>query len=349
MAGPTPSWNTVPLFGTWRNYDGTLKAGNYKVTSAVRVTNATDDVIVPAGLVASGALNEKESTGGGKTYSLYADVPASDDPDNDVRGWQLTVEVTFKDSPGEKYVIDTPLSAATGNPPGINLRKVLLPQTIPVPATVFIKGVPGGLAVYDADGDVVDAAGNKVIGGGGGLTSVASADITDATATGRSLLKATDATNVRTLIGAGTSSLALGTTGTTAKAGNYVPAWAEITSKPTTFAPVIGTGATDAKAGNYVPAWTEVTGKPTTFTPSAHTHTAADLSGVVKTVNGGAPDAAGNVTVAAGSPTLANLPAGSVLYTATTSRPTSRTDVMVIFTGADPGSAALDNDMWWSA
>ena len=381
MAGPTPSWNTVPLFGTWRNYDGTLKAGSYKVTSAVRVTNTTDDVIVPAGLVASGTLNEKEAVGGGVTRSLYLDVPASDDPDNDIKGWQLTVEVTFKDSPGEKYTIETPLSSALNTPPGVNLRKVILPQTIPVPASVFIKGVPGGLAVYDADGDVVDAAGNKVTGGGSGGSSgpVYSGSITDASAVGKTVLTALDGAVARAAIGAGTSNLVIGTTvgtaksgayvpdwaevtgkpttfaptigttATTAKAGNYVPAWGEITAKPATFAPTIGTGATDAKAGNYVPAWTEVTGKPATFAPSAHTHTATDLSGVVKTVNGGAPDAAGNVTVAAGAPTLANLPAGSVLYTATTTRPTSRTDVMVIFTGADPGSAALDNDMWWSA
>lgn len=54
----------------------------------------------------------------------------------------------------------------------------------------------------------------------------------------------------------------IGTTATTAKAGNYAPTWAEVTSKPTTFAPIIGTTATTAKAGNYVPAWNEITGKP---------------------------------------------------------------------------------------
>ena len=36
------------------------------------------------------------------------------------------------------------------------------------------------------------------------------------------------------------------------------------------------------------------------YAPASHTHGAADLSGVVKTVNGTAPDGAGNVTVAAG-------------------------------------------------
>ena len=45
--------------------------------------------------------------------------------------------------------------------------------------------------------------------------------ISDSTATGRSVLTAADAAAARTAIGAGTSSLALGTTGSTAAAGNH--------------------------------------------------------------------------------------------------------------------------------
>lgn len=47
------------------------------------------------------------------------------------------------------------------------------------------------------------------------------ANVTDATTTGRSVLTATDATAARTAIGAGTSSLALGTTASTAAPGNH--------------------------------------------------------------------------------------------------------------------------------
>jgi hypothetical protein len=82
----------------------------------------------------------------------------------------------------------------------------------------------------------------------GFLTTVSSATISDASTVGKSVLTAADAPTARTAIGAGTSSLILGTTGTT------------------------------AKAGNYVPGWTEVTGKPTTFAPSAHTHTASQVT-----------------------------------------------------------------------
>ncbi len=110
---------------------------------------------------------------------------------------------------------------------------------------------------------------------------------------------------------------------TSGGSGGGSSAWADITGKPTTFAPTIGTTATTAKAGDYAPTWAEVTGKPTTFTPAAHTHTianvtslqstldakaatshthgAADLTGVVKTINNTAPDANGNVEVAGGS------------------------------------------------
>lgn len=76
-----------------------------------------------------------------------------------------------------------------------------------------------------------------VPGAGGGPAAVTSDDITDATATGRSVLTAASQAAARTAIGAGTSSLALGTTASTAKAGDYAPAWGDVTGKPTTFAP----------------------------------------------------------------------------------------------------------------
>lgn len=65
--------------------------------------------------------------------------------------------------------------------------------------------------------------------------------------------------------------LTIGTTASTAKAGNYQPTWAQVTGKPSTFDPIIGTTATTAKAGNYVPTWAEVSGKPATFPPTIGT------------------------------------------------------------------------------
>ncbi|ALF01232.1 hypothetical protein FDH47_gp21 [Arthrobacter phage Brent] len=57
----------------------------------------------------------------------------------------------------------------------------------------------------------------------------AASEISDSTATGRSVLSAASAAAARTAIGAGTSSLVIGTTSTTAKAGNWFPSFADVT------------------------------------------------------------------------------------------------------------------------
>jgi hypothetical protein len=79
------------------------------------------------------------------------------------------------------------------------------------------------------------------------------------TTVGQAVLTAVDAAAARTAIGAGTSNLAIGTTGTTAKAGNWFPTWAEVTSKPSTF------------------------------TPSAHVHAIADVTGLQTALDAKAP------------------------------------------------------------
>ncbi|WP_395759480.1 hypothetical protein OIE82_27140 [Streptomyces althioticus] len=84
------------------------------------------------------------------------------------------------------------------------------------------------------------------------VPTVPTADtLSGATTVGRAVMKASDATAARSAIGAGTSNLAIGTTSTTAKAGDYVPTYSEVTGKPSTFAPTIGTTSTTAAAGNH--------------------------------------------------------------------------------------------------
>lgn len=56
--------------------------------------------------------------------------------------------------------------------------------------------------------------------------------------------------------------------------------WADVTGKPATFTPTIGKTATTAKAGDYVPTYAEITGKPATFAPETHTHTIANVTGL---------------------------------------------------------------------
>lgn len=64
--------------------------------------------------------------------------------------------------------------------------------------------------------------------GTGTPAPVNSSSITDSTVTGRALITATDAAAARSTMGAGTSSLVLGTTSSTAKAGDYQPSSANI-------------------------------------------------------------------------------------------------------------------------
>lgn len=87
--------------------------------------------------------------------------------------------------------------------------------------------------------------------GGGESSAVTVASITDAGATGRTVLLSTDAAAARTAIGAGTSNLTVGTTAATAKAGNYTPTSAEVSTalkakaQITALAAVAAADATD--------------------------------------------------------------------------------------------------------
>ena len=80
-------------------------------------------------------------------------------------------------------------------------------------------------------------------GGGGEGGDITASQITDSTTIGRSVLTAETAAEARTAIGAGTSNLAIGETATDAKAGDYQPTWAQVSGKPTTFAPVAATAS----------------------------------------------------------------------------------------------------------
>lgn len=70
--------------------------------------------------------------------------------------------------------------------------------------------------------------------------SISSTEITDSTAVGRAVLTASTQGDARTAIGAGTSNLVIGTTGSTAKAGNYQPDAADVTGLAESVRDTIG-------------------------------------------------------------------------------------------------------------
>lgn len=80
------------------------------------------------------------------------------------------------------------------------------------------------------------------------------ADISDASTVGQSLVKATDAATARTVIGAGTSSVVLGTTaGTAADASTVVPVTRTVNAKPLTGDIALDAADVDARPVNWFP------------------------------------------------------------------------------------------------
>lgn len=167
---------------------------------------------------------------------------------------------------------------------------------------LYIKDAQGNLVIVGPENPLPMSGGS---GGGGGAVTVD--NITDATTVGKSVLKAADAAAVRTAIGAGTSSLAIGTTASTAKAGNWTPAVADITGATTVGKAVlgatdaaaartaigagtsnltIGTTSTTAKAGDYAPPSATTAANGTVKMAAAQANsTATDVAGLVADFN----------------------------------------------------------------
>jgi len=147
---------------------------------------------------------------------------------------------------------------------------------------------------------VVDSQGNLGTGSGG-ATTVTSANITDATTVGKSVLTATDAAAARTAIGAGTSNLTIGTSGTQAAAGNHTHSAATTTAAgfmstaDKTKLDGIATGATAVSPATVAPlvAGTAAVGTSTLYARQDHVHpvqatVAALTTGRTFSLSGGA-------------------------------------------------------------
>lgn len=312
------TWTSKEVHGTWRNpFSGTLEGGTWDATLGNRIVNTLSSgkkQIFRAGKIASGSLNTTEGL-----PSLSLQLPVVDDPDNLPQGGSITLKITFASGSGGETFVLSPLQTwpdgdeSTGG--GFDLASILDPTIVPAAPPVAIIGKPGGVAALNAQGLVVNADGSVPAGtggGGGGTTLTAysqiaaltgypatfpptigttsttakqgdwlpsSQDINDASSIGRALITTASAAAARSTIGAGTSSLALGTTSTTAKAGDYQPTWTQVTGKPAVIA--AGADAATARAAigfdiaarQAVPwgrmAWNSITKKWAAWDPTA--------------------------------------------------------------------------------
>jgi len=168
------------------------------------------------------------------------------------------------------------MGARTGNPTWVDSATVQEAEANPGRKITAAKlnaiedAIDATVATVNGVGP--DSAGNVVVSGGGG--PITSADISDSTATGRAVLTAADAATARSAIGAGTSNLAIGTTGSTAAAGNHNHDGVYV--KPADLSTVATTGSYD-----------DLTDKPTLgtaaaedvgdFAAAAHTHDVGDI------------------------------------------------------------------------
>jgi hypothetical protein len=233
MANPSSRWDFVPVWGVYLNpVTDAASAGEVTFALSSRITRVDGRLIYPDGATVRVAIGD--STGQDSTVreavraawraadsalpgfdgsawdvwwsdtvvpaAIFTRFPASDDPDIVQSGWSVTVSEALASARGKSYSITTLLAQLDSTIPGINLGAIEVPPGSPtVPAPMYAKGVAGGVAALDADGDVVDAAGVKV-GGGSGSSTVDG--ITDATATGKAVMKAASAAAGRSALGA---------------------------------------------------------------------------------------------------------------------------------------------------
>lgn len=290
----------------------------------------------------------------GETIDLTSvlEAPASG---SDLSTWQALALQVSQDADRAEAAAEAAGSGGTGGTGAVSTvagrtGDVVLAADDLTDATVTGKAVIRATDAADARTAIGAGTSSLVVGTTAGTAKAgdyrpSASDISDSTATGRILITATDSTSARTAIGAGTSNLALGTTASTAKAGNYQPAAADV-SDATTVGRSVLTAATAASARAAIGAGTS------SVTIGTTAGTAADAGATTTALAGKEPSlpAGGDTTMylrgdktwqvlptgGGTSPTLANLPAGTLHVQrwdgVTGSQPvrdTTRTDIPV--------------------
>jgi hypothetical protein len=150
------------------------------------------------------------------TGEFTISLPATNDPDWTPVNWAYSVEILSSSGVIRGTV---QLNYQT---PAVELADVIQIDGTTSTGTTYIplsaRGAAAGVAGLDVDGDVNDAAGNKITGGGGGGASP-SGSVVSGTSYGQATAVGAAATFSRGDHSHGTP--ALGTSGTTAAAGNH--------------------------------------------------------------------------------------------------------------------------------
>lgn len=155
MSNPTSDWDKVPISACYRLIGGGYDSGTVSFTLSQRITTADGSGLYARGQKITVSVSDSDG-------SLSLNFPASDDPDVSPNGWTIKVEENLKSKGGQVYYITPTLAAGS-----VNLNTVVVPDDAPsAPPPVYARGQAGGLAGLDSDGDVINAAGDKVTGTG---------------------------------------------------------------------------------------------------------------------------------------------------------------------------------------
>lgn len=222
-------------------------AADVAVAASGVAVGARDDAVESAGIALASAEFADSRASAADASAVAAAQSAADAADVVP---QATVSVFGK----VKLAGDLAGTAAAPTVPALAVKADLVGGKVPagqLPAQLVTSVAGRQGAVTLAVGDVSGAAplaspqftGSPAVSGSAVVVAsdarlsdardTSAARITDATATGRNVLKAADAAAARSAIGAGTSSLALGSTSSTAMPGDRIQAVASLPGSPT--------------------------------------------------------------------------------------------------------------------
>lgn len=151
------AWTYVPVRGTYRTFSGAPASGWVRFTMPYRMADNTTGVIYPADTFFQADLDQ--------SGHFETELPATDDPNVTPSGWVYRVQEHFGNADGRHFPLAVPAAAQAS---GIDLVNALPAEQFPPESSVLYRGVPGGVAVLNAFGQVLDGFGHPVTGGAAG-------------------------------------------------------------------------------------------------------------------------------------------------------------------------------------